>query len=89
MMVALLQDFLRGVGLTEKPGGSSVVSSCGSCLSVIKLPSPESGVSMVGDKESVRGDFCGGAVVGLVDEHLFDVKELSLVTLDWSCIRTK
>lgn len=59
------------MGLIDKPGVSLKFSICISCFSGTKFPSPESGVCMVDDGQSVRGDLCGGAVLGLVDEHLF------------------
>lgn len=72
-MVALLQDFLRAGGLTVGLEGPSMFSVCISCLSVSECPSPASCVCVVGDMKSVRGDLSGGAVLGLVEEHLFDV----------------
>lgn len=68
--MALLQDFLRPVGLTL---GLSIVSICLSCLTDSECPSSASSVCVEGDGKSVRGDLCGGAVMGLVEEHLFDV----------------
>lgn len=56
-MVALLQDFLRGVGLTEVPSGFSDGSSMVAWLSI--------------SKDSVRGHLCGEGELGLVDEDLF------------------
>lgn len=66
-MVALLQDFLRAEGLE----GPSLFSVCISSLSVSDCPSPASGLWVVGDGKPVRGDLFGGAVLGLVEEHLF------------------
>ena len=66
-MVALLQDFLRAVGLE----GPSVTSVCLFSLSISDWPSPASGVDVVG--AMVRRDLFGGTVLGLVDERLFDV----------------
>lgn len=75
--MALLQDFLRPVGLTLGLEGLSIVSICLSCLTVSECPSSASSVcvegGVEGDGKSVRGDLCGGAVMGLVEEHLFDV----------------
>lgn len=85
VMVALLQDFLRAVGLTEELEGASVFSICISCLSVSGCASPASVACMVGDGGSRRGDLCVGAVLlGLVEEHLFDdgVGELTSVFRD-------
>lgn len=63
-MVALLQDFLLAVGLPGGPVGSSTLSDCGS---------PAFGICVMGDGTSVRGDLCGGAASGLVEEHLLGV----------------
>lgn len=71
--MALLQDFLRPVGLTLGLEGLPIVSICPSCLTVSEVPSSASGVCVEGDGKSVRGDLCGGAVMGLVEEHLFEV----------------
>lgn len=71
--MALLQDFLRPVGLTLGLEGLSIVSICLSCLTVSECPSSASSVCVEGDGKSVRGDLCGGAVMGLVEEHLFGV----------------
>lgn len=71
-MVALLQDFLRAVGLTVGLAGASVLSVSISCLSDSGGLCPASGICVVGDRKSVRGDLCGGAVLGLVEEHLFN-----------------
>lgn len=81
-MVALLHDFLRALELTEGFEGPSVFSARTSCFSVSNCPPP--GVCMVGDRGSVRGDLCGGAVSGLLEEHLFEVcvTELTLVYRD-------
>lgn len=81
-MVALLQDFLRSMGLTVGLEGTSVFSVCISCLCVSECSSPASGVCVVVvEKKSVRGDLFGGAVLGLVEEHLFNVcfTELTLL----------
>ncbi len=71
-MVALLQDFLLAVGLKVGLGGPSV-SICISCFSVSGWSSSASGVCVLGDDKSVRGDLCAGAGLGLEDERLFDV----------------
>lgn len=69
-MVDLLKDFLRALGLTVGPEGTSVFSVCISCWSVSGRASPISGVDMLGDRSSVRGDLFGGRVLGLVEERL-------------------
>lgn len=69
-MVALLKDFLRALGLTVGPEGTSVFSVCISCWSGSGRASPISGVDMLGDRSSVRGDLFGGRVLGLVEERL-------------------
>lgn len=71
--VALLQDFLRVLGLTEGLEGPSAFSIGTPCLSSSECLSPTSMVWVVGDGTSVRGDLRGGAVLGLVEEHLLDV----------------
>lgn len=64
VMVALLQDFLLAGGLPGGPVGSSTLSDCGS---------PALGKCLMGDGTPVRGDLCGGASSGLVEEHLLGV----------------
>ena len=81
-MVALLQDFLRAMGLTVGLDGPSVFSDCNSCLSVSECSSSPLGVRVVVNEKSVRGDLCTGAVLGLVEERLFDdrVSDLTVVS---------
>lgn len=77
-MVALLQDFLRALGLTE----GFVEGASPPVLSVSEGPSAAASVISAGpDAESVRGDLCGGAVSELVWEHLLGVclSEFTLV----------
>lgn len=71
--MALLHDFLRAVGLTG--GGSSVVSVCISCLSISDRPASAStsGVCVVGDGMSVRGNLFGEAPSAFSAERSLDV----------------
>lgn len=69
LKVALLQDFLR-VGLVSL----AVLSSCISSLSVPDCSSAGFSVRVVGDRESIRGDFCAGPEIGLLEERFFDVR---------------
>lgn len=73
VMVDLLQDFLVPVRLTGGHEGPSVFAVGISCLFSSEFSSPADGVCVMGETRLVRGDLCGGAVLGLVDAHLLDV----------------
>lgn len=71
-MVALLKDFRRVAGLAALSEDLSVLSACTSLWSIADGSSTFD-VCVVGNLSSIRGDLCGGAESGLVDEHLLAV----------------